>query len=80
MFNNMCELEDERDRSIMKNLSAKDFDAYLKAKMDSWKVVLSFFKKILCFGKKTYKTKCLLLGFFNNFPAQKKPAKKWWAF
>lgn len=52
MLNDPCELEEERDRNIMKNLSAKDFDAYLRAKMKSLRLIVSYFKKTLFFVKK----------------------------
>ena len=52
MLNDPCEFEEERDRNLMKNLSAKDFDAYLRAKMKPLRVIFSFFKNALFFVKK----------------------------
>ncbi len=52
MLNDPCEFENEKERSLMKKISAKDFDVYMKAKMESWRDISSFIKKHLFFWKK----------------------------
>ena len=60
MFTHPSDLEDARERSLMKNLSVEDFNACLKAKNESGKVVVPLLKKSLVPGeKKTQKTECL---------------------
>lgn len=55
MFTHPSDLEDARERSLMKNLSVEDFNACLKAKNESGKVVVPFLKKVLCPGRKRHK-------------------------